>query len=167
MTSPTSNQEQQLPPELAQIAAEAAAIAPPPAIDPNEPVPAAVVPVDYQGDAKGLIDLSAELLGMVGPRTAAALNEERRAKIAAAAAGIMEKYGLSLGAILGRWGAEINFLFALAIVAPPVARAVQEDRAETKAKERAAEVQNRPADPQPERPAGDPYATFQAQEATA
>lgn len=146
-----------LPPELAQIQAEAQAIEPPP-VDPvtGEP-PAPALPVDYLSEAKGVVDVAAELLGMIGPRTVAALNQERREKVATAAAGLMEKYGLTLGDVFSKWGAEINFLFALAVVGPPVARAIKDDRAEVAAQEKAAQITKRNPDPQPERAAADPY----------
>lgn len=152
MTSSNQPTAEALPAELAQIAAEAEAIAPTPAA-------AGAVPgaIDYTAEARGLIDIGAELLGGVGPRTEAALTEERRAKIAAAAGPLMQKYGLSLGVVFERWGPEINFLFALVVVGKPVLLAVQADREEAKAAEQAKAVAQRDPDPQPARPAVDPY----------
>lgn len=154
MTSSNEPKAEALPPELAQIAAEAAAITPPAAG--QDQAGAVPVVIDYTAEARGLIDIGAELLAGVGPRTEAALTEERRAKIATAAGPLMQKYGLSLGVVFERWGPEINFLFALVVVGKPIAAAIQADRAEAKAAEEAATVRN--PDPQPARPAVDPYA---------
>ena len=145
----------ELPPELRRIEAEAAAMEAPAAA---ELPPGQLVPVDYLAEARGVVDIAAEMLSMVGPRTAEALNQERRQKIADASAGLMEKYGLTVGDVFQKWGAEINFLFALAIVGPPVARAIKADRAEVDATAAAEKTAPRNPDPQPARPANDAYA---------
>ena len=156
MTS-SSDQEKlpAMPPELERIAAEAAALKPQPETAPGEVAAPAVI--DYTAEAKGVIDIAAELAGNIGPRTEAAFSEDRRQRLAAAAGPLMEKYGLSLGAIFGRWGAEINFLFALTIITPPIAKAIRADMAEAKAADQAEKQATAVADPQPPRPAGDAY----------
>lgn len=152
MASLTENPAE-LPAELAQIQAEAAALEPPPAAA-GQADAAPAVPVDYVAEARGVVDIAAELLATVGPRTEAALTEERRARIAGAAGPLMQKYGLSLGVVFERWGAEINFLFAAVVVGRPIAAAINADLSESRAEKGA---EQRPADPQPARPAADPY----------
>lgn len=152
MTSPTS---EPMTPELMQIKAEAEAIAPPPVVDPNAPPAAA--PVDFMVDARGLCDFTAEGLGALYPSTLKVLDAEKRERFAAALAPVMEKYGLSLGAIFGRWGAEINLAFVTVTLAVPLANAIKSDRAAIRAEQDQAERATRNPDPQPERPAADPY----------
>lgn len=152
MTSPASNNP--MSPELAAIAAEAAAIAQPEVIDPaNPPAP----PVDYLTDARGITDIAAESLSALYPRTGAVLNEEKREKFAASLAPVMEKYGLTLGVLFGKWGAEINLAFVTVSFALPLAKAIQDDRAEYRMKEQQAERAAKNPDPQPARSAADPY----------
>jgi hypothetical protein len=133
--SMTLNSDQAAPelsPELAQIAADAAAIDPP-QVAPGTEAAAPSEPVDYYTDAKGLTDIAAESLAAFYPRTEAVLSPDRREKFAAALAPVMEKYGLSLGVIFGRWGAEINLAFVTAQFAVPLARAIADDRAAARA----------------------------------
>lgn len=152
-----------LPPELAAIHAEAEAITPP-AFDPNTPAEDAPPPADYNVDAKGLTDFVAAGLSSIYPRTAQVLTDAKRAEFAAALAPVMEKYGLSLGVVFGRWGAEINLAFVTATMAIPLANAIRDDRAAAKAEAAAKEVATRAADPIPARPANDPYgAAFPAE----
>lgn len=164
MTSSNQEQPAPLPPELAALQAEAAAISPPPAADPAAPGAPAPAVVDYYTDAKGLTDIAAEGLAAIYPSTAAVLDLEKRARFAAALAPLMEKYGLSLGAIFGRWGAEINFAFVASSLALPLTAAIQADRAAAKLAKEQAERAARTTDPQPARPAGDPYANFPEQQ---
>lgn len=120
-----------LPPELVQLQAEAEQItaetvAPPPPAEGEQGAPAA--PVDYLADARGLVDMSAELLAAFYPSTRPVLDDAARGRIAAAASPVMEKYGLSLGGLFGKWGAEINLAFVLAQVALPLSAAIRADR---------------------------------------
>lgn len=154
----TSQASDQLPPELAQIHAEAAALDPvptDPAALPGEIAP----PVDYLTDARGVADIAAESLGALYPSTVNVLTEEKRAKFAAALAPVMEKYGLTLGVVFGRWGAEIQLIFVTATFAVPLTKAIQADRAAERAAAKQAEIVSKPADPQPPRPVNDPYSS--------
>jgi hypothetical protein len=131
-----------LPPELAALEAEAAgleaetaAAAPPPPGPDGLPA----VPVDYAADAAGVIDIAAEALAAFYPSTAPILTADKRARIAKALAPVMEKYGIDLAGIFGKWGAEIGLGFALAQVAVPLVNAIRDDReAAAKAKATAA-----------------------------
>lgn len=130
MTSPSET----LSPELAAIQAEAAATEPAPAPAPGEEGAAATeAPKEYLTDAVGLTNIVAESLISFYPSTEKVLGEDRRQKFAAALAPVMEKYGLDLAAIFGRWGAEINLAFVTAQFAVPLVRAIAEDRAAAKA----------------------------------
>lgn len=167
--SQTSDQEQPavtLPPELAQIAAEAAAIEPPPAADPansNQP-PAELV--NYQEDATLLVGMIFEGCSSFYPSTKPVL-APRQARFATALGKVMEKRQWSLAAILGRWGAEIELAFVASTMAIPMVKAIQADRAAVKAEEAQAERATKNPDPQPARPAGDPYTAAFAEPAAA
>jgi len=131
-----------MPPELAQIAAEAAAIEPAETqIDEQGQPIAEAVPVDYLVDARGITDILATSLGAIYPRTEKVLTDETRGKFAAALAPVMEKYGFSLGSVFGRWGAEINLAFVVAGMAVPLSKAIAEDRAIARASKPAEQSQ--------------------------
>lgn len=166
MTSPTSETVATLPPELAQIEAEAAAIAPPPAADPAAPGQVVQEVVDYQEDAAMLVGLMFEGCTEYYPSTGAVL-QPKQTRFTNALAKVMEKRGWSLAAILGRWGAEIELAFVTSTLALPLTKAIQADRAAASLLKAQAETAARPADPQPPRPAVDPYSTFAEQQATA
>lgn len=159
--SQTSDQEQPavtLPPELAQIALEAKAIEPPPAIDPANPDQAQPVElVDYQEDAALLVGMLFEGCGEIYPSTGAIL-QPKQTRFSKALGKVMEKHQWSIAAILGRWGAEIELAFVASTLAIPLAKAVSADRAKAKAEKQQEEAAQKTADPQPARPAGDPYA---------
>lgn len=162
MTSP-SDQEQPLPPELAQIQAEAAAIAPPPAADPAAPGAVVEEVIDYQEDAALLVGMMFEGCAEYYPSTGAVL-QPKQTRFTNALAKVMQKRGWSLAAILGRWGAEIELAFVASTLALPLTKAIQADRAAVALLKAQAEANQRPADPQPPRPAADPYnAAFQAE----
>lgn len=155
MTSPTSDQTAApLPPELAQIEAEAAAIEPAAPADPNAPPPPA--PVDYQSDAADITSMIFEGCASFYPSTLPIL-QPKQARFAAALGKVMEKRNWSGAAFLGRWGAEIELAFVAGTIAIPLAKAIEADRAASKAAEQQAAAVAAPADPQPERPAGDAY----------
>ena len=131
MTSPSET----VSPELAKID-ELIDQIDPVAVDPAAPVE---TPVDYYTDAKGLTDIAFESLHAFYPSTEKVVTPDRRDKFAAALAPVMEKYGLSLAVIFGRWGAEINLVFVTAQFAVPLARAIADDRAAARAEKRAAQ----------------------------
>ncbi|HLO62898.1 MAG TPA: hypothetical protein VK165_08025 [Azonexus sp.] len=154
-----------LPPELAQIAAEAEALNPPPVAGQEQAAaPAATVaPVNYQEEAEMIVGMLFEGCSSFYPSTQTILNQ-RQARFAAALGKVMEKRQWSLAAFLGRWGAEIELGFVAATMAIPVVKAIEHDRAAAKALEQKEAAAQRPADPQPPRPEGDPYAKFAEQQ---
>lgn len=162
MTSSENPKPEALPPELAQLEAEAAALTPP-VIDPNTPPGEVAATVDFMGDAADLVSMIFEGCGSVYPSTMPVLSP-KQARFAAALGKVMEKRNWSLAAILGRWGAEIELGFVAATLAIPLMKAIDHDRAIEKAeKDQAARV-SKPVDPQPARPANDPYnAAFAAE----
>lgn len=166
MTSQASETVAPLPPELAQIEAEAAAIAPPPAADPAAPGEPAQPVIDYQEDAAMLVGLMFEGCAEYYPSTGAVL-QPKQTRFTAALAKVMEKRGWSLAAILGRWGAEIELAFVASTLAIPLTKAIQADRAAAALAKAQAEIAAKPADPQPPRPAGDPYTAFAEQQVSA
>jgi hypothetical protein len=121
-----------LSPELAALQAEAIALEgeqAAPAADGGEPGIAPTPPIDYLSDAKGLVDIAAEALAAFYPSTAPILTTEKRGRIAGALAPVLEKYGLDMAGIFGKWGAEIGLAFACAPIAIPLAQAIRADRA--------------------------------------
>jgi len=155
MTSPTENNP--LPPDLAQIQAEAAALTPPHAA--NDAAGAPVEPVtDFLSDATDITSMIFEGVGSLYPSTAVVLNP-KQARFAGALAKVMEKRNWSLAALLGRYGAEIELAFVASTLAIPLVKAIQHDRAIEAAANNQAEQNNRNSDPQPVRPVGDPYST--------
>lgn len=108
--------------------------------------------VDYLTDAKGIVDIAGEALAAFYPSTAPILNTEKRGRIAAALAPVLEKYGLDMTAIFGRWSAEIGLAFAVAPIAIPIAQAIRADREAARAAKIAA------APPPPPPPATGPTA---------
>jgi hypothetical protein len=162
----SSDQEQiTLPPELAQIEAEAKQLEPAPIVTDQqaatgEPVAA---PVDYQEDAALLVGMLFEGCGELYPSTMPVL-APRQTRFTAALGKVMEKRQWSLAAILGRWGAEIELAFVASTMALPLAKAIQIDRSAARLEQQKVEVINRPADPQPVRPADDPYSKLAEQQ---
>lgn len=119
-----------LPPELAALQAEATTLEaeqPAPTEAGEGGLPAA--PVDYLSDAKGLVDIAAESLAAFYPSTGPILTPEKRGRIAGALAPVLEKYGLDMAGIFGKWGAEIGLAFAISPIAIPLAQAIRADRA--------------------------------------
>lgn len=93
------------------IDAEAAAAA-----DPGAPE-AEAVPVDMGAEIAALLQTVAGILTPAFPCLAEIYTEPTCQRLGGAAAPVMDKYGLSVGGLFDRWGAEIT----LAAVAFPVA----------------------------------------------
>lgn len=162
MTSSENQPVNALPPELAQLEAEAAALTPPVA-DPNTPAGELPAVVDYMGDAEMITGMVFEGVGALYPSTPPILTPKQQ-RFAAALAKVMEKHSWSMAGILGKWGAEIELAFVGASLAIPLAKAIRADRAADKAAADQAERIAKNPDPQPARPASDPYnAAFAAE----
>jgi hypothetical protein len=85
--------------------------------------------VNYLDDARGLINILSDSLAAFYPSTAAVITEEKRQALAVAWSPVMEKYGFTLAAVFGRFGAEIGAAFVTAQIAVPLANAIRADRA--------------------------------------
>lgn len=117
--------------ELDQLAAEAAVVdaANVPAAVPEQPeAPKA----DVAGEVAALLKMVAGMLAPAFPSLATIYTDETCRNLGTAAAPVMEKYGVSVGGLFDRWGAEIT----LAATALPVALAtyqgIKGDMAERK-----------------------------------
>jgi hypothetical protein len=94
------------------------------------------VPMDASTEARELIRFATALFFPLYPSLARIYTEPRQEQLAVVSAPLMAKYGLSLGAIFERWGAEINF----ALVALPLAgETVKAIKADNQARKEAAE----------------------------
>lgn len=121
-----------LPPDLARLEAEALAIeqvaeAENTVSESAPGTPAATT--DFVGDARGLINILSDSLAAFYPSTAAVITDDKRQALAVAWAPVMEKYGVSMASIFGRYGAEIGAAFVTAQIAVPLANAIRADRA--------------------------------------
>lgn len=149
-TVTTDEKAPALSPELASLQAQAVQLetetAAPPAGEPTAGCEIAA-PVDYLADAKGIVDIAAESLAAFYPSTGPILNAEKRGRIAAALAPVMQKYGLDMGAIFGKFGPEIGLGFALAQVAVPIANAIRADRTPARKEQEQAKAPPPPAGP--------------------
>lgn len=87
-------------------------------------------PIDYQAEARGLVDFTADTLGSIFPRTRPILDQATRERLAGAWSPLMRKYGLSLAGIFERWAPEIGAAMVTLPLVLPLAEAIQADRAE-------------------------------------
>lgn len=104
--------------ELDQLAAKAAALDAQPAPD----MPAAVPEkpkADVAGEVAALLKMVAGMLAPAFPSLATIYTDATCNQLGQAAAPVMDKYGVSVGGLFDRWGAE----FTLAATALPVALA--------------------------------------------
>lgn len=142
----------ELPPDLAALEAEAKALETTPAPDtvtPGQgPASESVAVVDWEEDSRGLVNIAAEALGGFYPSTAPILDDKARGRIAGALAPVMQKYGWSLAAVFGKYGAEIQLAFVASQYAIPIAKAIAADRAQA----RAAKAAEKPAAPVQDQP---------------
>ena len=119
-------------PEIASIGAQAAAdelLQTPaePIIDEQGNVVEQAAPVDYVGEASEIVELAYDGLSPIWPSLANVYTPEVRGKIAKRAAPLMEKYGLTFGGMLEKWGAEIMFAVTVVPLIAPTAKAIAAD----------------------------------------
>lgn len=116
--------------EFAQLQAEAEQIDAQGATAPGAtPEPAAPAGPDYLTEARGLVDFMIGVAKPLYPSLERVYTKEACDKLAAAAAPVMEKYGMSLGELFKRWGPEINLAFVALPLTLQTLQAVREDRA--------------------------------------
>jgi hypothetical protein len=112
-----------VPPELA---AAALADAAPPAM-PGAPGAAAIAaPIDYDAEAKDLIEFTWACFAPLYPSLEPIYTIEARSRISAAAAPLMRKYGVSLGVL----GPELTFAITIFPLIVPTYKAIQHDNEE-------------------------------------
>lgn len=130
--SVTEEKPAALPPELAALANEAAALeaeqAPPAAPEAGEGG-APITPVDYAKDVRALVNILSDGAGAFWPSTKKVLSEEKRQLLAEGWTPVAEQYGFSLVAFLAQYGVWIGAAFATSQIAIPFTEAVQHDRA--------------------------------------
>lgn len=99
--------------------------------DQAPPVPGAAppAPVDHRLEARQLLDVAGSILFPLYPSLERVYPENVRDRIAAAAAPVMEKYGLRLDDIFGRWAPELGLAFAVLPLVTPTLEAIRADRA--------------------------------------
>jgi hypothetical protein len=85
-----------------------------------------VKPVDYDAEARDVIEFAHALFTPVYPTLAQVYTTEAREKIAAAAGPLMRKYSFTLGVI----GPELMFVIAVAPLIVPTVQAIKHDRQE-------------------------------------
>lgn len=105
---------------------------------PGQPAQPEPAPVDYLGECRDVVTFAYESLAPLYPKTGAVYTPEVRERIAAAAAPLAEKYGFTMGRLMGEWGAEFRFALVAIPLIVPTARALAEDRADRKAAEQGA-----------------------------
>lgn len=119
--------------DLQKIAAEAALLeaeTAPAAADPAAPAGSENVPqIDFQAEAKDLMDFSLAMLFPFYPCLETIYNPETVAKLAAASGRLMEKYGFTFGEFMTKWGPEIGFVIVAGPLIPKTYKAI---KAETK-----------------------------------
>lgn len=122
-----------LPPELAALANEAAALeaeqAPPASAPEAGQGGAPIEAVDYGKDVRALVTILSDAAGAFWPSTKAVLTKENRDMLAAGWTPVAEQYGFSLVAFLAKYGVWIGAGFATSQIAIPFAEAVRHDRA--------------------------------------
>lgn len=115
--------------ELQRLAAESEIIdaenAPQEIEPPGEPAPPAPSSED---EARDVIGFAVALFVPIYPSLGKVYTPEKQARLAAVAAPLMEKYGITMGGIFAQWGPEINFLMVAAPVAIETAKAIREDK---------------------------------------
>lgn len=123
------------------------------AADPGAAAEAEAVPVDVAAEIAALLQTVAGILTPAFPCLAEIYTEPTCQRLGGAAAPVLEKYGLSVGGLFERWGAEIT----LAAVAFPVAIATAKGiKADMDAR------RNAPRDVTPPPPAASNYADERA-----
>lgn len=110
----SSAEAETMPAELQQIAAEAAQLeaetAPPAAADPDAPAGSETAPpIDFQSEARAMIDLSVNMLVPFYPCLERVWTPEKIERLATVTAPLMEQYGFTLGDFFGKYGNWIAF----------------------------------------------------------
>jgi len=111
-----------------ELAGIESAAAPTPA--PGAAVPA---PIDYQAECSMLIGFAFDTLSPFYPATCEAWTPEKRAALIAASVPVATKYGLTLGGLFDRYGAEVGFALVVLPMIGPTMAGLRADRAAVQA----------------------------------
>lgn len=129
---------------LDNLIAEAGALeteaAPPPAADAPE-----AAAHDLPAEVAALLQTTAAMLAPMFPSLAKVYTEETCRSLGVAAAPVMQKYGLTVGGIFDRWGAEITLAATALPVAVATYEGVRSDLAARKKTESPAAAPSQPA----------------------
>lgn len=101
---------------------------PPAAVTPGTVEPPAA-PVDYLAEAKDCIEFAYDMFSPLYPSLQPIYTADVRERIAARAAPLMEKYGVTLSVL----GPELSFLITVAPLIVPTVKAIRHDRAQIRA----------------------------------
>ncbi|KRB70489.1 hypothetical protein [Noviherbaspirillum sp. Root189] len=90
------------------------------------------MPIDPATEAREVIRFATTLFFPLYPSLERVYTEARQEQLAMVSAPLMQKYGLSMGTIFERWGAEINFALVALPLAKETAAAVKHDNQQRK-----------------------------------
>lgn len=93
-------------------------------------------PIDASQEAREVIRFAATLFFPLYPSLERVYTEQRQEQLAQVSAPLMQKYGLSLGTLFERWGAEINFALVAVPLVGETVKAVKADNQARLLKER-------------------------------
>lgn len=125
-------------------ALDAAALEPVPDAAGSKTEPEQAAP-DVPGEIAALLKTTALLLAPMYPSLATIYTEETCRALGVAAAPVLDKYGLSVGGLFDRWGAEIT----LAATALPIAAATYQGIKSDLAAKRKPAAPDKPREPTP------------------
>ncbi len=133
----------------AAIDGEAAASSSPiggekPGDTPSSAPPAPPPPVDWTAEAREVVDLATEGFFPLYPRLREVWTDEKLERLTLRLGAVMQKYDLTLGKLLGKWGPEILLGAAIVPTVVPTYRVIRDTHRELREKAK----QERPA-PQP------------------
>lgn len=109
--------------------------------------PAAGLPavVDYDQEARELVDFAWAAFEPLYPSLATVYTADKRERITTAAAPLMRKYGFTLDKFFKGWAAEIGFAMVTVPLIAPTIKAIRADQARMKAEAAAAQTTAQPA----------------------
>jgi pyruvate dehydrogenase E2 component (dihydrolipoamide acetyltransferase) len=123
MTTDTSITAQSvIPAALIDQAKSDAAPAPAPGAAP-------AVPINWPKEGRELIDFTLTLLSPLSPSLAGVYPEAVRAQLAEHIGRVLEKYGLDMAALFGKWAPELGLAICAAPLIAPTVQAIRTDRA--------------------------------------
>jgi len=84
---------------------------------------------DYHAEATDLVEFAYDSLTPLYPSLVGVYTPDVREKLSARSAKLMEKYGLTVGDFMGKWGDEIMFLMLVVPLASKTVVAIKTDNA--------------------------------------